>query len=325
MADHGGRNFFYSGGEQEVPADVTHVVIDRSVKIIPREAFQNRRLLVSVETHDGIEIIEAYAFDECISLRGIKLPGVREVGYCAFFRCSEMTNVEFGNKLETIGEHAFNKCRSLTRIEMSTVRTIEDSAFYDCEQLSDVELPAVETIGDFAFFNCFRLQRIAIPLKDNIFPLNNGLYRCTQFNECYNLRTADLMGVNGIRKTIASLLLESWKDVMNQEIHRINQVLPNTPSHEKADLIQEWIESVINRMGHYKAEHSTLLKEDMTQLELAVWKAKLDEVTAHSLEAQPAKKAKIDMENARKERRIVSGADINIIISNVLPFLQLLE
>jgi hypothetical protein len=128
-----------------------------------------------------------------------------------------------------------------------------------------------------------------------------------------------------MRKTIASLLLESWKDDMNQEIDRINQVLPDTPSLEKADAIRRWIRSVLRRMEYCKAEHNRLLKEATTLLELAVWKAKLDEVTAHSLEVQPAKKAKVDMENARKERRIVSGADINIIISNVLPFLQLLE
>ena len=47
--------FVYLGGEQEVPADVTHVIIDRSVKIIPRHAFNGRTKLVSVEFHDGVE------------------------------------------------------------------------------------------------------------------------------------------------------------------------------------------------------------------------------------------------------------------------------
>ena len=31
--------FVYLGGEQVVPDDVTHVIIDRSVKIIPPDAF----------------------------------------------------------------------------------------------------------------------------------------------------------------------------------------------------------------------------------------------------------------------------------------------
>jgi len=101
--------FVYTGGEQVVPADVTHVVIDRSVKIIPTRAFEGRQYLVSVETHDGIEKIEAGAFDGCDSLRGIiKLLGVREVGPWAFHDCNALSDVEFGDKLETqlVGMHS---------------------------------------------------------------------------------------------------------------------------------------------------------------------------------------------------------------------------
>ncbi len=109
---------------------------------------------------------------------------------------------------------------------------------------------------------------------------------------------------------------------MNQEIDRINQDLPNSPAREKTDAIRLWIESVINRMEHCKVEHQTLLKEDMTQLELAVWKAKLDEREERGIDGKSlAKKAKIDVDTIRKEKRITSGA--SIIIKNVLPFLQL--
>eukprot|EP00984_Skeletonema_dohrnii_P009385 scaffold3598_cov148-Skeletonema_dohrnii-CCMP3373.AAC.9 len=77
-------------------------------------------------------------------------------------------------------------------------------------------------------------------------------------------------------------------------------------------------------MEHYKAEHYRLLKEDMTQLELAVSKAKLDEEEDDdSNQKVQTKRAKIYVESTRKERRIKSGADI--IIRNVLPFLKLWE
>jgi hypothetical protein len=279
MAEQAERvNIFVYTGEQEVPDDITHVIIDRSVKIVPLMAFKRRRYLVSVETHDGIEKIGGSAFYKCTSLREIKLPGVKEIGNAAFWGCRSLTDVEFGDELETIGQ--------------------------------------------FAFAHCKNLRRIAIPLKDNMFAPNQ-YQQCTQFCNCSNL-TVDLVGLERIHKTIASLLLESWKDEMNQEIDCINRVLTKTPANAKTAVIRLWIESVINRMEHYKSEHSTLLKEDMTQLELAVWKAKLDEVVMdHSLEAQPAKKAKIDTESVRIERRIVSGVDI--IIKNVLPFLQLSE
>jgi hypothetical protein len=131
-----------------------------------------------------------------------------------------------------------------------------------------------------------------------------------------------LLGPREYTKQISSFLLESWRDEMNQEINRINELLPNTPANEKATVIQGWIRSVTDRMENYKVEHNTLLKEIMTQLELALRKVKLDEKGEEVEDSNViAKKAKIDVESVRKERRIMSGA--NIVIKNVLPFLQL--
>jgi hypothetical protein len=308
-------NIFVYTGEQEVPADVTHVIIDRSVKIIPERAFYNRQKLVSVKMHDGVEKIERWAFYRCHSLRGIKLPGVVAVERGAFQLCTALTDVEFGDKLETIGGNAFSNCRSLRNINMPTVKDIGDNAFHDCKQLTDVELPAVETIEPYAFFRCPLLRRIAIPLKDNMFIFSEYVQIYNQF-QCENLTAVELVG--GVHNTISSLLLESWRNEMLQEIDRINQDLPNTPANDKTDAIRLWIRSVINRMEHYKAEHRALLKEDMTQLELALWKAKLDD---NDDDDSTTGRAIIDTAAARNERRIKSGA--SIVITNVLPFLQL--
>jgi hypothetical protein len=138
---------------------------------------------------------------------------------------------------------------------MPTVRAIGGAAFAGCEQLMDVEFGnQLETIQKVAFHGCTNLQRIVIPLKDNMFTFDTYRQRCTQFDFCGNLKSVDVVG--GIHKTIASLLLESWRDKMNQEIDRINQDLPDTHVNRKAGAIQEWIRSVINRMEHYKAEHN---------------------------------------------------------------------
>jgi hypothetical protein len=82
-----------------------------------------------------------------------------------------------------------------------------------------------------------------------MFPLNHQQY--TQFDFCCNLTTFDLIW--GIHNTVSSLLLQRWKDEMNQVVDNINRVLPNT--HGKTDAIRLWIRSVINRMEHYKAKH----------------------------------------------------------------------
>jgi hypothetical protein len=125
-----GENIFvYMGGEQLVPLDVTHVIVDKSVKIIRRWTFIERDRLVSIEMHDGIEIVEEGAFSSCFSLKGsMRLPGVRVVEGWAFAR-TDLTDVEFGDKLETIGHSAFYYCRSLRSVKMPTVRIIYECAF----------------------------------------------------------------------------------------------------------------------------------------------------------------------------------------------------
>eukprot|EP00984_Skeletonema_dohrnii_P010278 scaffold3999_cov138-Skeletonema_dohrnii-CCMP3373.AAC.13 len=109
---------------------------------------------------------------------------------------------------------------------------------------------------------------------------------------------------------------------MKGEINRINQTLP-TPTIggiRMTAAIKQWIRSVIRRLNHCKAEHKELLKEATTLLELALWKAKIGEKEKFLGEVK-AKKAKMDIQSERNERRVTSGA--NIVIKNVLPFLEL--
>jgi len=111
---------------------------------------------------------------------------------------------------------------------------------------------------------------------------------------------------------------------MRRDINQINRTLPRIPSAQKTAVIKWWLQAVRSRFEHYKAEHIKVLKEATVLLELALWKAKLDDDDnkggGDSLEA-PTKKVKINVECTRNERRVTSGA--NIVIKNVLPFLAL--
>eukprot|EP00986_Skeletonema_menzelii_P011006 scaffold5535_cov81-Skeletonema_menzelii.AAC.1 len=187
--------FVYMGGDQQVPDGVRRARIHRSVKIVPRGAFFNRRQLIYVEFHDDIEIIEKLAFYGCYSLRGVKLLGVKIVKEAAFQFCIRVTDVEFGDKLETIEEYAFISCRALKHIKMPSVRTIEEGAFSGCEELSDVECgEPLETLQEGAFRYCHKLKRIALPLKRNM--IGDRV-----FIECPMLAKVDLVG--GVHNTVA--------------------------------------------------------------------------------------------------------------------------
>ena len=301
--------FVYMGGDQRVPRHVRRARIHKSVKIVRARAFQNCRRLISVEFHDGVEIIEQYAFWGCYSLKGaIKLLGVKIIEHAAFQFCRLLTDVEFGDQLETIEQSAFNST-ALKNIKLPSVRTVGRTAFGNCGELSDVEFgEELRTIQQSAFHSCPKLKRIVLPLKGNIIEDH-------VLGWCPKLSTVDLVG--GIQNTVASLHMESWRSEMTGEISRINQVLPTIP-REKTEAIQQWMDSVIRRLNHYKDENHRLLKEATTLLELALWKTNL----ADSEEGErKGVKTVEEMESSRDEIRYTSGADI--VIKNVLPFLAL--
>eukprot|EP00985_Skeletonema_marinoi_P018474 scaffold10319_cov72-Skeletonema_marinoi.AAC.1 len=351
MADHandgnegggGGRDIFvYRGGR--APQHVTHVRIDKSVEVIEDLAFCNCEDLVQVDTHDGIRKVgkKAFlgceslrivdlrsvleigerAFDWCRSLNSIDLRSAVEIGSSAFDGCENLMGVKFGNKLETIGIYAFYECTSLQRLELPSVITIKYAAFQRCKALTSIEFSErLQTIETCAFYDCDRLQRIAIPLKRDLFPFNPHRQEYNQFDSCDLLTTVDLVG-GAHNKTVASLHMESWGIEMIEEINRINQVLPDIDRRQKTDEIKQWIDSVIDKMDQYKAEHHRYVKEAVTLLELALWKAKLAEKDKNSAEGRTKTANIIDAESVRKVKRITCGADT--VIKNILPFLQL--
>ena len=318
-----GDIFIYRGGR--APQHVTHALIDETVDDIEENAFKDCVHLVQVDTHDGIRRVGRAAFWKCRSLQRIVLKSVVEIERSAFYECVNLESAELGDRLETIGVNAFHGCSSLTHLKLPSIITIGNFAFRYSKRLTDIELSArLEAIGAYAFLNCRHLQRIAVPLKRNLLEFFSDLNkRYNQFQYCEELVTVDLVG--GTYKTVASLHMESWTNEMSAEINRINQVLPNTPATpdgEKTNVIRRWMHSVLDKLDYYKAEHIRYVKEGITLLELALWRAKLGEKEDDCTEGK-AKKAKIDVESKRHERRITCGADI--VIKNVLPFLQLDE
>ena len=303
--------FVYMGGDQVVPDGVRRARIHKSIKIVRALAFQYREYLISVEFHDGIEIIQGCAFNGCRSLRSVKLLGVKVIKVGAFRNCDALTDVEFGDKLETIEQEAFSCCTSLRSITMPQVKTIGVWAFGHCEQLTDLQSPeGFETLRRRAFISCSRLERIAMPLKDN-------MIEDSVFDHCYNLTSVNLNG--RVDKIVSSLHLERWRNLMKGEINGINQLLPNTYSRQITQVIQQWMSAVISRLNHYKTEHHKLLKEATTLLELALWKANLENKEGDVLEKEGVRTRR-QRKRARKEISVTSGA--SIVIKNVLPFLE---
>ena len=109
---------------------------------------------------------------------------------------------------------------------------------------------------------------------------------------------------------------------MKDEIDCINLDLPIAPANEKTATIRQWMERVLERIEHYKSEHYALLKEFTTLLELALWKANLDDNVGYDAAAREGVRVtRGQIKRAKKDISITSGA--SIVIKNVLPFLEL--
>ena len=244
MADHaaGEDIFVYTGGV--APQHVVNAIIDESIEKIDDNAFDDNPNLRSVVCHDRVLKVGEWTFHCCVSLQRVKMPGVLIIEDRAFDNCISLTHVEF-DKLETVGFGAFMVSTSLKRVKFPKVKTIGINAFLN-SGVEELEIGEdLETIGSSAFWGS-KLRRIAIPLRDEMFQWSDHYGTYTQFCECNNLTTVDLVG--GIHKTVASLHLQSWRNEMSEVIQRINQVLPSTDSDEKADVIRQWIQSVLAKL-----------------------------------------------------------------------------
>ncbi|KAK1733237.1 leucine-rich repeat domain-containing protein [Skeletonema marinoi] len=261
--------YYIFTGREVVPPDVTRVRIDKSISVIPERAFHGRNNIEELNCHDGVKKVEEDAVSYCPSLRLVIMPGLEVVEEWSFTRCDALTDVECG-KLEIIGEYAFFDCESLRSFNFPSIKFIKGRAFFDCAALANVKFGnKLEEIGEGAFLNCHSLENITLPLKDGMITDNNV------FQGCENLKHVDL--VEGeLHETIAALLLEEWRNDMNEEIASINQILPNTSAGNsrddaggKAEAIRTWIRSVLRNIIEYKAQHQSYLNEAATTLQLA--------------------------------------------------------
>ena len=195
------------------------------------------------------------------------MPGVKVVELGALQQCHALTDVEC-DKLERIGRGAFGCCFSLSSVDLPSIKIVGRGAFTTCTNLINAKFGKdLESIREES--SCSFLERITLPLKDNMIADNND----NTFMGCKKLEHVDLVEGAVLHETVAALLLEEWKDDMNEEIDRISQNLASAPAGDlvnydgKTQAIQAWITSVLRKIIHYKAEHRRILNEAATTLQ----------------------------------------------------------
>lgn len=142
--------YLYTGSVYEnAPANVTHLKIHPSIKVIASCAFINRTQLIHVELNEGLTRIGEVAFEGCSSLERISIPStVNIIHPAAFHGCTRLVHVELRDGLERIERLAFDGCTSLQQIYIPyTVKNIGKHAFWNCSSLLKIEF--CDEIEDF--------------------------------------------------------------------------------------------------------------------------------------------------------------------------------
>mgnify|MGYP002625657428 CR=1 FL=1 len=134
-----------------------------------------------------------YAFYMCPDLTKVSMGNsIKEIQREAFAH-SGITEVEFGNSLETIGDAAFSSCENLNSITLPNSVTklgkndeygyLADGVFSFCQNLKSVKLSTSLTmIGGHSFSGCTSLK--SINLHEGITVIGECAFRrCTSLNE----------------------------------------------------------------------------------------------------------------------------------------------
>ena len=160
--------------------DLTSVVIDAPVSVLPDSLFKDCSSLKSIKLNDGLLKIGHYVFYGCSALEAIDIPqGVSSIGESLFRGCESLRSVTFPESVRLLGPFAFVNCSNLDSVTFcGYMHQIDSYVFYGCTNLTYVSLPKnLSRIKYGAFWECSKLQTITIPesvttIEDRVF------YKC---------------------------------------------------------------------------------------------------------------------------------------------------
>ncbi len=164
------------------------ITIPEGVTELPHELFAGCTALSSVSLPGSLLVIGPDVFEDCTGLKKLTLPknlttikekafirsglttltipaGVTELGYMAFYYCTQLTSVSLPSSLSRLEGSTFYHCEALKSITIPQgVRSINYDAFKGCSALTTVSFPdSLSSIEQSAFDSCTALQKVVLP------------------------------------------------------------------------------------------------------------------------------------------------------------------
>lgn len=194
---------------ESVPASLQTVVLT-DIDVLPAYAFEGCASVRSVSLPDTVTGIGEYAFSRCASLSGFVIPSaVREIGEYAFSNCAALTQLSLSDSVEAIGENALEGCSSLEELTLpflgAGAEETEDSHFgylFGAQLYSDDKQEVPASLAKVTLTGG-PLPRYAFAgcrfLEEVVLPEDLGSVGEYAFSNCVSLQTLSLpAGVTSI-------------------------------------------------------------------------------------------------------------------------------
>ena len=204
----------------------------------------------------------------------------------AFSHCKQLNEVELNDGMQKVGDFAFFGCASLTRIEVpSSVTEIGCSAFYGCANLREVVLneglqKSVTEVGSYAFFLCINLREVV---------LNEGLQkiRDNAFAHCTSSTVIKFPTISKRAKNLIDTGITEIEDKLTSNQYfewRGGELLVHHDAIGSANwkATRTHLDRVLTWVSYYE------LREATTTVALALWKIKIGETGAATVEERDA-------------------------------------
>ncbi|MBQ1296004.1 MAG: leucine-rich repeat protein [Clostridiales bacterium] len=203
--------------------DLEEVVIGDNITSVGSYAFQRCTSLSTVTFGKALTSVGAYAFNGCTSFTTAIINSIHVGNYynAWFSHADALTNVTFGDTVQTIEGKAFYQCRAITSIVLpDSVTSIGIQAFGLCTSLSSVTLGnSVTSIGNSAFGGCTSLASISLP--DSVTSLGTSVFgSCTALSEVTLSKNIPDLKESSFQKctSLTSISIPDSVTVMGQKV-----------------------------------------------------------------------------------------------------------